>query len=64
MTKSTATLSCWDFLCLTTVDDVVFTEESFDGWLLVFVDEGHDVDSQQFVINPRAINQHYSLHPL
>lgn len=40
-----ATLSGRAFLCLTTVDGTLFMEESIDGWLLVFVDKGHDVDS-------------------
>lgn len=47
-----------DFLCLTTVDGALFTEESLDGWLLMSVDEGHSVDSQQFVIDPQVTDLH------
>lgn len=57
MSRHTTTFPSKDVFCLMTVYGPLSFEDSLDHWLLVFVGEVHDMDSQQLVTDPQATNQ-------
>lgn len=57
VTRCMATSPSKDCFCLRTFCGPLSPKESLDGWLLVFIDAVHDIDSQQLVADPQATTQ-------